>query len=134
MITYLFDTNAVITFLNGKSSALCNRVRNCKATDFAMCSVVWAELYFGVAKSRDKHKTLEKVNSFAETFQNLDFDKDAALHYGEIRAELEKNGSIIGPNDLMIASIARSKNLVLITNNIDEFKRVKGLKIEDWTV
>jgi tRNA(fMet)-specific endonuclease VapC len=99
-----------------------------------MCSVVWAELYFGAAKSREKHKTLEKVNDFAATFQNLDFDKDAAQHYGEIRANLEKNGNIIGPNDLMIASIARSKNLVLITNNVDEFKRVKGLKIEDWTV
>jgi len=77
---------------------------------------------------------LEKVNDFAATFQNLDFDNDAARHYGEIRANLEKNGNIIGPNDLMIASIARSKNLVLITNNVDEFKRVKDLKIEDWTV
>ena len=131
---FLFDTNAVITFLNGKSLVLRNRISRVEPTDFAMCSVVWAELYFGAAKSREKHKTLEKVNDFAVTFQNLDFDKDAAQHYGEIRADLEKNGNIIGPNDLMIASIARSKNLVLITNNIDEFKRVKDLRIEDWTV
>ena len=131
---FLFDTNAVITFLNGRSLVLCNRISRAKPTDFAMCSVVWAELYFGAAKSRKKHKTLDKVNDFAATFQNLDFDKDAAQHYGEIRADLEKNGNIIGPNDLMIAAIARSKNLVLITNNVDEFERVKGLKIEDWTV
>jgi len=131
---FLLDTNAVITFLNGMSLVLCNRIRRAEPTDFAMCSVVWAELYFGAAKSREKHKTLDKVNDFAATFQNLDFDKDAAQHYGEIRADLEKNGNIIGPNDLMIAAIARSKNLVLITNNVDEFERVKGLKIDDWTV
>ena len=123
---FLFDTNAVITFLNGKSLVLRNRISR-----VAMCSVVWAELYFGAAKSREKHKTLEKVNDFAATFQNLDFDKDATQHYGEIRADLEKNGNIIGPNDFMIAFIARSKNLVLITNNIDEFKRVKDLRIGD---
>ena len=128
---FLFDTNAVITFLNGKSLVLRNRISRVEPTDFAMCSVVWAELYFGAAKSREKHKTLEKVNDFAATFQNLDFDKDATQHYGEIRADLEKNGNIIGPNDFMIAFIARSKNLVLITNNIDEFKRVKDLRIGD---
>ena len=133
-MNFLFYTNAAIKFLNGKSLVLRNRISRVEPTDFAMCSVVWAELYFGAAKSREKHKTLEKVNDFAATFQNLDFDKDAAQHYGEIRADLEKNGNIIGPNDLMIASITRSKNLVLITNNIDEFKRVKDLRIEDWTV
>jgi hypothetical protein len=72
------------------------------------------------------------VNDFAGTFQNLDFDKDAAQHYGEIRADLEKNGNIIGPNDLMISAIARSKDLVLITNNIGKFKRVKNLKNREF--
>lgn len=74
------------------------------------------------------------MNAFSGTFRNLDFDKAAASHYGEIRADLEKMGTIIGPNDLMIASIARSRNLILITNNVNEFQRVKDLRIEDWTV
>jgi tRNA(fMet)-specific endonuclease VapC len=99
-----------------------------------MCSVVWAELFFGAAKSKEKQKTIEKVNAFCGTFRSLDFDKEAASHYGEIRADLEKMGNIIGPNDLMISAIARSRNLILITNNVDEFQRVKDLKIEDWTV
>jgi len=130
---FLLDTNVVVTFLNGKSITLREKIRQTAPTDFCMCSVVWAELYFGIAKSSDRQKTIDKVNAFAEIFRNLDFDKDAALHYGEIRADLERNGNIIGPNDLMIASIARSKQLVLITNNLDEFKRVKDLKIEDWS-
>ena len=130
----LFDTNAVVTFLNGKSLVLREKIKKCAPDDFAMCSVVWGELFFGAAKSKEKHKTIEKVNAFSGNFRNLDFDKEAASHYGEIRADLEKMGNIIGPNDLMIAAIARSRNLILITNNVDEFQRVKDLKIEDWTV
>ena len=129
---YLFDTNAVVTFLNGKSIALREKIRQCAPADFAMCSVVWAELYFGACKSREKEKTLNKIHSFAGPFQNLDFDKEAAWHYGEIRADLEKGGNLIGPNDLIIAATCRSRNLTLITNNVGEFQRGTGLKIEDW--
>ena len=56
------------------------------------------------------------------------------MYYGDIRADLEKRGNLIGPNDLMIAAIARSRNLVLLTNNMGKFQRVKDLKIEDWTI
>jgi tRNA(fMet)-specific endonuclease VapC len=131
---YVFDTNVVVTFLNGRSPALRERIRAAMPWDFAMCSVVWAELYYGSAKSVHPERTLEKVKAFAGTFRSLDFDQEAALHYGHIRADLEKRGNLIGPNDLMIAAIARSKNLILLTSNMDEFQRVKDLKIEDWTL
>lgn len=131
---YVFDTNVVVTFLSGRSPVLRERIRAAMPGDFAMCSVVWAELHYGSAKSLHRERTVEKVKAFAGTFRNLDFDQEAAIHYGDIRADLEKSGNLIGPNDLMIAAIARSRNLVLLTNNTGEFQRVKDLKIEDWTV
>jgi tRNA(fMet)-specific endonuclease VapC len=131
---YVFDTNVVVVFLNGRSPVLRERIQAAKPGDFAMCSVVWAELYYGSAKSVHRERTVKNVKAFAGTFRNLDFDQEAAIHYGDIRADLEKSGNLIGPNDLMIAAIARSRNLVLLTNNTGEFQRVKDLKIEDWTV
>lgn len=131
---YLLDTNAVSTFLNGRSKALCHRIASATPGDFAMCSVVWAELYFGAKKSQHPEKTIERVTSFASAFPCLSFDQTSARHYGEIRADLEKIGNPIGPNDLMIAAIARSHGLIVITNNTREFERVPSLQWEDWTV
>ena len=92
---FLFDTNAVVTFLNGKSLVLREKIKKCAPDDFAMCSVVWGELFFGAAKSKEKQKTIDKVNDFSGTFRNLDFDKEAASHYGEIRADLKKRATLL---------------------------------------
>jgi tRNA(fMet)-specific endonuclease VapC len=97
-----------------------------------VCSVVKAELFYGVQKSVKQKENIEKVHKFLDQFVSLSFDDKASEKYGEIRADLEKTGTPIGPNDLLIASIALANNVILVTHNTREFKRVKGLKIEDW--
>ena len=131
---YLLDTNAVSIFLNGRSRELCKRIGLAAPGDFAMCSVVWAELYFGAKKSKAPDKTIARVIAFASRFPCLNFDQNSAYCYGDIRATLERTGNTIGPNDLMISAIALCHNLVVITNNTREFERVPSLQWEDWTV
>lgn len=75
---------------------------------------------------------IRSLNALSEIIDVLPFDKDAAVAYGDIRSNLEKRGLIIGSNDLLIASHALSRSLILVTNNVKEFSRVKGLNIENW--
>lgn len=97
-----------------------------------MCSIVKAELSYGVRKSQHPQRSLEKQQQFVDHFVSLPFDDKAAEIYGQIRAELERVGTPIGPNDLMIAAIAVANDVTLVTHNTREFSRVKGLKFEDW--
>jgi tRNA(fMet)-specific endonuclease VapC len=110
------------------------RLAEKNAADIVLCSVVRAELIFGALKSRDVVANLEKVRRFLSPFLSLPFDDNAADAYGRIRVELSDLGLLIGPNDLFIASIVKSHDLTLVTHNVEEFRRVQGLKIEDWEV
>jgi tRNA(fMet)-specific endonuclease VapC len=101
-------------------------------TETAVSSIVAAELWTGVCKLGEDHPQLAYLTDFFEIFIVLNFPHDAARHYGEIRAELEKKGMSIGPLDLLIAAHARSLGATLITANVGEFKRVKGLKVLAW--
>ena len=92
-----------------------------------------AELHFGAAKSLDPQRNRAALDQFLLPIDILEFDSMAALHYGEIRQRLEKAGTPIGPLDTLIAAHARSVNVTLVTNNLSEFRRVTGLKVEDWT-
>ncbi len=132
-MTWLLDTNACVDYLrSGSSSRIASRLAQTNAEDAVLCSVVRAELVFGALRSRDAAANLFKVNQFISRFLSLPFDDDAAEAYGRIRADLSDRGLMIGPNDLLIASIARVHNLTLVTHNGDEFGRVPGLTIEDW--
>jgi tRNA(fMet)-specific endonuclease VapC len=93
--------------------------------------VVKAELFHGALKSRNE-KNLTLVKIFSTSFESLPFDDQAAEIYGHIRAALEKQGKLIGPYDLLIAAIALANNVTLVTHNLDEFKRVPNLVLEDW--
>ncbi len=129
---YLLDTNACIRLLNGSSPSLAERLRREGPRQVRLCSVVKAELLFGASKSarvRENHRVL---TAFFAPFRCLPFDEPAAVQYGEIRAHLEKAGTPIGPNDLLIASISRANDLTLVTHNTREFSRVPGLGVEDW--
>jgi tRNA(fMet)-specific endonuclease VapC len=95
-------------------------------------SIVAAELWTGVRKLGEAHPQLAYLTEFLEIFTVLNFSHDAARHYGEIRTELERKGTSIGPLDLLIAAHARSLGATLITANVAEFKRVKGLKVLAW--
>jgi tRNA(fMet)-specific endonuclease VapC len=126
------DTNVWIRFLNPGENRVKDRFLKIEPTAIWFCSVVKAELYFGAMKSIRKSENLVLLDELFTNFKSFPFDDDAAKRYGDIRSDLAQKGMIIGPNDLMIAAIASVHNAVLVTNNTREFKRVSGLKVEDW--
>ncbi len=97
-----------------------------------LCTVVLAELLYGALRSRDVAKNLADVRNFIVGFSSLGFDTAAAEEYARVRADLAAKGTPIGPNDLLIASIALAHGLTLVTHNTVEFSRVTGLVLEDW--
>ena len=131
-MTYLLDTNTCICYLNGKSERLRRRIESTNLRAMALCSVVKAELFFGLYKSERQITNQNKLSDFLSQFASLPFDDAAAQAYGVIRAQLERRGEPIGPNDLLIAAIAKCHGAVLVTHNLGEFQRVDGLVCEDW--
>ncbi|MBL7973322.1 MAG: type II toxin-antitoxin system VapC family toxin [Candidatus Kapabacteria bacterium] len=129
---YLLDTNTWIALLNGTSNSVVSELKKLDKTNVFLCSIVKAELFFGALKSKQVEKNLEKLSTALTHFTSLSFDDDCAFMYGLIREELERKGTPIGPNDLLIASIALVNNCILITNNSREFSRVQGLTIQNW--
>ena len=128
---YLLDTNACISYLNNPRSLVRYQLERLDPASVFVCSVVKAELYFGVMNSRRPLKNREKLETFLQQLGSFPFDDAAALLYGEVRAKLSQAGRPIGPYDLQIAAIALSNALTLVTHNTGEFSRVDGLKLED---
>ncbi len=129
---YIPDTNTWIRFLNPEPNPVKKRLSSTDPACLRFCSVVKAELYFGAENSARKSENLATLNDLFVGIESLPFDDHAAMEYGKIRAALKKAGTPIGPNDLMIASIALVHQAVLVTHNVGEFSRVEGLQIEDW--
>ena len=130
---YYLDTNIIIYAINGRYPAIAEHFKIVNPSLIAIPSIVTAEIEYGARKSRDYNTTMELYNSFFSAFKIVSFDNDMASKYGIIRSELEKDGKIIGPNDLIIASTVLARDGILVTNNVKEFKRVEGLELEDWT-
>jgi len=131
-LLYLLDTNVCIIYLQGRSKSVEQRLKSLKRSNITVCSVVKAELFYGSMRSNDLKKALRIQQTFVEQFISLPFDDRCALIYGKLRAKLASAGTPIGSNDLLIAAIALSNNLILVTHNVREFSRVEGLKFEDW--
>jgi tRNA(fMet)-specific endonuclease VapC len=131
-VIYLLDTNVCIHLLNERHPVILQHFKQHSPSDIALCSVVKAELLFGARRSQRMESNLHLLKAFFAPMQSLVFDDDCAEHYGQIHADLLTQGKPIGPNDTLIAAIARANNATLITNNTIEFKRVAGLRIEDW--
>jgi tRNA(fMet)-specific endonuclease VapC len=129
---FLLDTNACIHLLRNTSRRLLDRFQQYERSEIKLCSVVKAELFYGAHRSAQREANLVLLQRFFTLLESLPFDDESADHYGRIRGELERAGTTIGPNDLMIASIARAHELVLVTHNTNEFSRVSNLQIEDW--
>jgi tRNA(fMet)-specific endonuclease VapC len=131
---YLLDSNAWIAYLRQNNPQLVQRVSQAQAADIALCSVVLAELLYGAhhSASNKQSANLALIARLQQRFASLPFDDSAAAEYGRIRAHLATRGTLIGPNDLMIASIALASGLILVTHNTREFGRVPGLKTDDW--
>lgn len=115
---YLLDTNAWISYLNFPSSPVRTHLQKHSPQELAICSVVKAELYFGAYKSSRRAQNLSLLANLFQGFISYPFDDAAAEVYGQIRTDLFKRGAPIGPNDLMISSIALAHNLILVTHNV----------------
>jgi tRNA(fMet)-specific endonuclease VapC len=129
---YLLDTNTCIRFLNRRSESVIPKLQSLSEQDVAVCSVVKAELFAGAAKSNDPTRTLAKQQLFLNRFVSFPFDDAAASVYGPMRARLETRGITIGSLDMLIAAIALTNDLTVVTHITAEFGRIAGLKIEDW--
>jgi tRNA(fMet)-specific endonuclease VapC len=127
----MLDTNLCIRVLRDRPAELRERF-NAEAASLCISTVTMAELLYGAEKSARPTENRQQVEAFSGRLEVLPFDVDAATHYGDIRAELERQAMVIGPYDLMIAGHARSRGLVVVTGNLGEFCRVRGLRSEDW--
>ena len=134
MTLRLLDTNAVIALLTRRSDVLLRRVEAAEPGSLAVSSVVTHELYYGAYRSQKVAFNLETLRLLFADLAILDLDREDARIAGEIRADLARQGTPIGPYDVLIAGQARARNLTLITNNTDEFARVRGLQLQDWTL
>ena len=131
MLTHLLDTSIVIYVIKRRPVDVLDSF-NANATRMAISVVTLAELLHGAEKSSRPAANLAVVEDFASRLEVLPYTAKAALHYGQIRAALERQGQPIGVNDLHIAAHARSEGLTLVTNNLGEFSRVPALQIENW--
>ena len=130
---YLIDTNICIFMIKKKPEKVINKFLLHQPGDIAISIITLSELKYGVYKSLSQAKNAIALEQFIQPLQVLEFNEDDADMYGKISAKLELKGEPIGAMDMLIAAQAKSRNLILITDNEKEFKRVEKLKIENWT-
>ena len=127
----LLDTNICIYIINAKPADVLERFRQYRMGEVGLCSVVAAELVFGVAKSGSL-RNRQALEMFLAPLTILPFDQQASWVYGDLRADLQKRGTPIGSLDTLIAAHALSQQATLVTNNTREFAMVPGLRLETW--
>jgi tRNA(fMet)-specific endonuclease VapC len=130
---YLLDTNIIIFALKDAKGRSALRIGQANQQEVAICAVVEAELYHGATKYDRPSRRKIILDAFLEPFQSLPFDSTCVSEYARIRDDLERRGQLIGGNDLMIAAIALTHDLAVVTHNGAEFLRVPGLRVEDWS-
>jgi tRNA(fMet)-specific endonuclease VapC len=131
-VTYLLDTNTCIYIINRKPLSTVNRIRSKHPDEVSISTITIAELEYGVHRSKHADQNRIALLEFLVPFTIVDFDQSAAAVYGSVRASLERKGIPIGPMDLLLAAQALSQNLIIVTNNERELRRVAGLQIENW--
>lgn len=129
----MLDTNICIYTIKNNPAIVREKFQQ-HQHHLCISSIVLSELLYGAEKSDTPTKSLALIESLAARLEVLDFDENAAAHSAEIRAELAKKGTPIGHYDVLIAGYARSRGLVLVSNNLREFERVGGLRLENWVV
>ncbi|MFO7962583.1 MAG: type II toxin-antitoxin system VapC family toxin [Desulfobacterales bacterium] len=130
---FMLDTDICIYIIKQKPKSVLMRFERLAPGELSMSAITYAELMNGAKKSRRAAENIARLEEMAELMNIRPFDKNAAVAYGDIRSSLERKGMIIGSNDLLIAAHAASLDCTLVTNNVKEFSRVDGLKIENWT-
>lgn len=129
---YLLDTNIIIYYLNGKYRSIVENFKHTPKSMIYIPGIVMAELEYGAKNSKNYESSIKKIYAFTDTFEKVSFDEDAAKCYGTLRSTLKKQGQLIGANDMLIAATALAEDFVLVTNNVREFERVEGIKLENW--
>ncbi len=128
---YVLDTNTLIYFFKGKGRVADRLLRETPA-DIAIPAVVIFELQTGIEKSTSQGKRIRQLSKLISAVKVIPFSTEEARASATIRAQLEKKGTPIGPYDVLIAGTALAHQAMLVSHNLSEFKRVKGLKTEDW--
>ena len=130
---FMLDTNICIYIIRNKPIKVRNKFATVEPKNVCISSITSSELWYGIHKSANFEKNAIALEKFLSPLTILNYDERASKTYGDIRSKLESKGNVIGSMDLLIAAHAASQNLTLITNNVREFKRVKGLNVENWT-
>lgn len=134
MPRYMLDTDICSYIMRRSSEVLLKRLKRVPVDDVCISAITKSELLFGVEVSPRRQQDEAALDAFLLYVDVLDFPDQAARHYAEIRADLKRSGRMIGANDLFIAAHARGTGLVLVTNNTQEFGRVRNLRLENWTI
>ena len=130
---YLIDTNICIYIMNNRPTDVIQKFKQLDPGEIGISTITVSELQYGVAKSTHRNENQLRLDEFLAPLEILTYNEIAARTYGDIRFQLEKCGKPIGPLDLLIAAHALSQDLIIVTHNVKEFKRIKNLKVENWT-
>ena len=131
MLAYMLDTNICIHVMKNYPQDLREKF-NSLAEQLCISSITLGEIHYGAEKSARRADNLTAVEHFVARLEVLSFDAKAAAHYGQLRAELERAATPCGPHDMQISGHARSQGLIVVTNNMREFSRMKGIRVESW--
>ena len=129
---YLLDTDTCIYIVKHKPAGTLKRFEQTRAGDVGMSVITYLELVYGALKSRHVEANLARIEQLSGLIPVLPLDSRVGTHYGNLRTHLERSGSRIGAHDLLIAAHALCLGLIVVTNNVREFSRVRGLQIENW--
>jgi tRNA(fMet)-specific endonuclease VapC len=131
MLAYMLDTNICIYVMKNYPQALRDKF-NALAEQLCISSISLGELHYGAEKSVRRVENLSAIDNFVARLEVLPFETKAAAHYGQLRAELERAGTPCGPHDMQIGGHARSEGLIIVTNDMREFGRMPGIRVENW--
>ena len=129
---YLLDTNICIYLIKKRPLAVLERFSKYSPKDVAISTITLFELQYGIEKSQYRQRSKDALAKFLLPLNLINLDRSSAVEAAIIRAQLEKKGMPIGPYDLLIAGLARSMDMILVTNNTREFERIDGLHLENW--
>jgi tRNA(fMet)-specific endonuclease VapC len=128
----MLDTDICIYIIKHRPELVARRFRKIPREELCISAITYAELMNGAKKSVQTERNIAKLTELAQELRVLPFDVDAATVYGDVRSQLELRGQVIGANDLLIAAHGLQRGLILVTNNEKEFRRVEGLRLENW--
>jgi tRNA(fMet)-specific endonuclease VapC len=131
-LTYLLDTDVFSLMVKGQDAAINTRLQTLAKGEAIVSVITAGEFYYGVAHAPVSTLRDQRAQRLLDFFGLLPLDSAVASSYGAVRADLRREGTPIGPNDLWLAAQALAHGLIMVTRNAREFKRVKGLKVEDW--